>query len=141
LLDILRDFSGWTSSRARPALLGGIQVDDIYVYPPGKKVEIPIYGLVFRGEPSGALHLSFEKHNPQSTLAVESVGDRKVYHAEIGIDWVVAAPWGATLERNGNGQRVLAWDLHGNRVQSSANEVWSLAKLRLHGFRFLREPA
>jgi hypothetical protein len=53
----------------------------------------------------------------------------------------VAAPWGVTLERNGNGQRVLAWDLHGNRIQSRANEVWSLAKLGLHGFRFLREPA
>jgi hypothetical protein len=142
LLDILRDFSGWTSSRARRPLLGGIPVEDLYVYPPGKKVQVPIYGLIFTGEPSGALHLSFEPHNPQSTLEVESKGDRKVYHAETGIDWFVAAPWGATLERNANGQRVvLAWDLHGKRVRSSANEIWSLARLGLHGFRFLREPA
>ena len=35
----------------------------------------------------------------------------------------------------------VAWDLHGNRVRSSANEVWSLANLNLYGFRFLREPA
>jgi len=25
-------------------------------------------------------------------------------------------------------------------MESSANEVWSLANLGLHGFRFLREP-
>jgi hypothetical protein len=141
VLDILGRFPGRTPTRPRWPLLGGIPVEDCYVYPPGKKVQVTIYGLVFPGEPSGALHLSFEPHNPQSTLEVKSEGNSKVYQAETGIDWVVAAPWGATLEQDGNGQRVLTWDLHGNRVQSSANEVWSLAKLGLHGFRFLREPA
>jgi hypothetical protein len=53
----------------------------------------------------------------------------------------VAAPEEATLQRDETGIMVLAWNLHGNRIQSSANEVWSLAKLGLHGFRLVRESA
>jgi hypothetical protein len=94
LLDILRHFSRWTASRDRRSLLGGVPVEDLYVYPPGKKVEVPIYGLVFDGDPRGVLHLSFDPHNPQSALEVESKGKRNVYPAKTGIDWVVAAPWG-----------------------------------------------
>src|SRR5262249_13210081 len=111
----------------------------VYVYPLGR-VEVPIYGLIFRGEPSGALHLSFEPHNPHSRLTIESMGKHDEYPAETGIDWVAAAPEGAKLERNNMGMTALTWDLHGKRMQSSANEVWSLANLGLHGFRFLREP-
>jgi hypothetical protein len=120
--------------------LGDRTVAEVYVYRigPHKPVEVPIYGLVFDGEPGGALHLSFEKHHPDSTLTVDN---RNVYPARTGIDWVVAAPEDAKLERNGNGQRELVWKMYGNPVRSSANEIWSLAHLRLHGFRFLREPA
>jgi hypothetical protein len=139
-LDIKRRFPHDEAIRSPRSLLGGISVEDVFVYPPGE-VEVTVYGLVYRGEPSGCLHLSLEPHDPHSTLAVESMGNRKEYPGETGIDWLVAAPEGATLERDDIGRMVLAWNLHGNRTQSSANEVWSLAKLRLHGFRFLREPA
>jgi len=140
-LDILRRFPHQTPIRSPRSLVGGIPVEDVYVYPLGK-TQVTVYGLIFRGEPSGALHLSLEPHDPHSTLTVESIGKRNVYPAETGIDWVVAAPERATLERDEIGRMVLAWNnLHGNRMQSSANEVWSLAKLGLHGFRFLREPA
>ncbi|MBI1918690.1 MAG: hypothetical protein HYS12_28685 [Planctomycetes bacterium] len=138
--DILRRFPHRGPIRSPRSLLWGISVEEVYVYPLGK-VEVTIYGLVFRGDPVGALHLSFEPHNPHSKLTVGSRGERKEYPAQTGIDWVVAAPEGAKLERNTNGQRVLVWELHGNRMESSANEVWSLANLGLHGFRFLHEPA
>jgi len=139
-LDILRRFPHKTPIRSPHSLLGGIGVEELYVYPLGE-VEVTIYGLIYRGEPSGCLHLSLEPPNAQSTLTVESRGQRHEYPAQTGIDWVVAAPEGASLERDSIGRMVLAWNLHGNRTQSSANEVWSLAKLGLHGFRFLREPA
>ncbi|MCI0459792.1 MAG: hypothetical protein L0Z62_22815 [Gemmataceae bacterium] len=140
-LDILRRFPHRAPIRLPRSLLGGISAEEVYIYPLGK-TPVTIYGLIFRGEPSGALHLSLEPHDSHSTLTVESMGKRNVYPAETGIDWVVAAPEGAKLERDEIGRMVLAWNnLHGNRMQSSANEVWSLAKLGLHGFRFLREPA
>jgi hypothetical protein len=138
--EILRRFPHRTPIRSPYPMLGGIPVEEVYVYPLGR-VEVTIYGMVFRGEPSGCLHLSFEPQNPQSTLTVESKGQRKEYHAETGMDWIVAAPEGATLERNPYGQLVLVWDRHGKRVQSSASDVMSLAHCGLHGFRFLHEPA
>lgn len=139
-LDILRRFPHRMPTQSPRPLFGGIPVEAVYVYPLGK-VNVTIYGLVFRGEPSGALHLSLEPHNPHSSLEVGRGEKRNKYLAETGIDWVVAAPEGAKLERNEIGLMELAWDLRGNRVRSSANEIWSLAKLGLHGFRFLREPA
>jgi hypothetical protein len=139
-LDLLRRFPHTTPIRSPRTLLGGIPIEEVYVYSIGK-VEVTVYGLVFRGEPGGALHLSLEPHNPHCSLTVESNGQRHVYPAAIGIDSIVAAPEGATLERDKAGEIVLAWDLHGNRIQSGANEVWSLAKLGLHGFRLLRESA
>jgi hypothetical protein len=138
-LDTLRRYPHTTPIRSPRSLVGGIPVEEVYVYPLGK-TPVTVHGLVFPGEPSGALHLSLEPHNPQSTLTVESMGKRNVYNAKTGIDWVVAAPAGATLERDELGRLVLAWDLHGKRTHSDANEVWSLARLGLHGFRFLREP-
>jgi hypothetical protein len=140
VLDILRRFPHRTPIRSPRSLLGGISIEEVYVYPLGK-TPVTIYGLVFRGEPSGALHLSLQPHDQHSMMVVESGGNRNEYPAETGIDWVVAAPEGAKLERNEIGLTDLAWDLHGKRMQSSANEIWSLAKLGLHGFRFLREPA
>ena len=138
-LDLLRRFPHRKPIQSPRSLLGGIPVEEVYVYPLGK-TPVPIYGLIFRGEPGGVVHLSLEPPNPHSTLTVESRGERKEYPAETGIDWVVAAPEGARLERDYSRETVLAWDWLGNRTQSSANEVWTLAKLGLHGFRFLREP-
>lgn len=135
-----RRFSGRTLTRVQNLVLGDVFAEEACIYTLGK-TPVPIYGLVYRGEPRIALHLSFEPHNPHSKVIVENMGERNEYPAETGIDWVVAAPEGAKLERNHIGLLELAWeDLHGNRNSSSANEVWSLAKLGLQGFRFLEKP-
>src|SRR6266545_5259985 len=62
-LDILRRFPHQTPIRSPRSLVGGIPVEDVYVYPLGK-TQVTVYGLIFRGEPSGALHLSLEPHDP-----------------------------------------------------------------------------
>jgi hypothetical protein len=139
VLDFQRRYPGRTATLSQSPLFGGIPVEEVYVFPPGK-VEVKIFGMVFRGEPSGGLHFSFEEHNPHAKLEVESMGTRKEYHAQTGIDWLVAAPEGAALERTTSGRTELAWTFRGNKRRSSANEVWTLANLGLHGFRFLREP-
>jgi hypothetical protein len=124
-------------------LLGAMPIEEAYIYPPARKkpAEVTVYGLVYRGDPSKTLHLSLDPQDPNSWLEVEAGGEHRKYPAQIGTDWLVAVPDDAKLERDSYGLRVLAWNLRGNRVQSRANEVWSLAKLGLHGFRFLREPA
>lgn len=143
LLDMLRRYPGRMPTRSRRPLLGGVPVDEVYVYPlvKAKPVEVKIYGLVYRGEPTGALHLSFEPHNRDSKLIVGHGQNRHEYPAEVGLDWIVSAPEGATLERDEIGVKVLAWELRGNRMKSAANEIWSLANLGLHGFRFLSKPS
>jgi hypothetical protein len=140
-LDVLRRFPHRKPIPSPRPLLGGISVEEVYVYPVGK-TPVTIYGLVFPGEPTGASHLSLEPYpdSARFSIEVENNGTRQVYPAKTGIDWVVAAPEGARLERNADGQMVLVWELHGNKMESRANEVWSLAKLGLHGFRFLDEP-
>ncbi len=137
VLAILRRFPDGKPPRSQGFLLGGIPVEDLYVYPPGK-VEVTIYGMIFRGQPDGGLHLSFEPHNPHSWLEEEIKGKRNVYPAEV-MDWVVAAPEGSVLERNDAGRMVLAWNLRGKRTESGPIEIWTFAKLGQHGFRFLRE--
>jgi hypothetical protein len=140
--DLLRRFPHNTPIQSPRALLGDIPAEEVYVYPLGKTT-VTLYGLVFRGEPTRALHLSLEPHDSHGMRIIEEhSGKVTEYPAETGIDWLVAAPESARLERGENGQLVLTWEnLHGHRMRSSANEVWSLANLGLHGFRLLREPA
>jgi hypothetical protein len=139
--EFLRRFPHRTPIRSPLPLLGRIPVEDVFVYPLGK-VKVTIYGMTFHEGPSGgALHLSFDPHNPNTKLVVEREGKRNEYPAKTGIDWVVAAPEGSTLERNELGLRVLVWNRNGTRRRSTANEVWSFAKLGLHGFRFLSQPS
>lgn len=140
VLEVLRQYPGRMPMPSPRSLLGNLPVEEVYIYPPDK-VEVTVFGMVYKGEPDGALHLSLEPHRQPSWLEVEAEGKRITYPAETGINWQVAAPSGATLERDEIGRLVLAWDMHGNRVRSSANEVWSLARLGLHGFRFQREPS
>jgi hypothetical protein len=140
-LDILQDSLGRTTMFFQPSLFGGITVEQVYVYPADKRKEVTIYGLTFRGDPSGLLHLSLEPHNPHSKFITEGMGQINEYPAETGIDWVVAIPEGATLSRSNNiGLPEVVWNFRGNPMHSSANEVLSLAKLGLHGFRVLRQP-
>ena len=140
-LDILRRSPRLKPMRSPQPLFGGIPVEELLVYPLDYK-PVPVYGLIFRGEPGGALHLSLEPHNPNSILTInDNMGQIQKYPADTSLSWIVAAPKSASQERDEIGRLVLAWDCRGNRVLSSANEVWSLAKLELHGFRFLHEPS
>ncbi len=118
-------------------------MEAVYVYPPGE-VEVTMYHVLFPGAPPDVCGIrSLDPLLLEGHFAVEaeSEGKRKEYQGRTGIDCVVAAPEGAELERKDNTQMVLAWALHGKRMHSSADEVWSLAKHRLHGFRVLRESA
>jgi hypothetical protein len=122
-----------------PLLIEDVPIECIYIYPI-MKIDITVYGLIYRGDPSRALHLSLEPHNPNSKMEEERDGKWQTYPAEVGHDWLVAAPEGSTQERDDLGLMVLSWNLRGRRIQSGANEVWSFAKLGMHGFRFLSEP-
>jgi hypothetical protein len=141
-LDLLRRFPHRTPIRSPRSVLGGIGVEEVYVYPLGR-TSVTIYQLCFPGAPdvSGILSLDPLLLSGRHSVGVESQGVRKEYQGETGIACVVAAPEGAKLERNESGQMVLCWDLHGKLTHSSANEVWSLAKFGHHGFRFLEKPA
>jgi hypothetical protein len=141
ILDLLSRFPGGTRTPFPLSYFGGVPVEEVYVYPRAI-VEVPIYSSFFRGQPGGSgVTFSLEPFNPDRWL---EIGDRAApkerYHADISQSWVVAAPEGSCLERDEFGQLVLAWDFRGNRVRSSAQDLWSLAKLGLQGFRFLREP-
>jgi len=135
-LDVLRRFPHSTPIRSPRPLLGGIPVEDLFVYSP-EKTPVKIYRLVFSGAPGDFEHLSFEPHDPHATLTVEG----KEYPAQTDIEWVVAAPLGATLEANEIGRKVLAWDRLGHRMKSTANQVLTFAELGLHGFRVINKPA
>ncbi|HTU93755.1 MAG TPA: hypothetical protein VMF69_26985 [Gemmataceae bacterium] len=139
-LEILRRFPHSAPMRSPRPRIGGMPVEYIYIYSLGK-VQVKIFGLRFRGHPSGCLVLSFEPHSSHISLVEESEGRRNEYPAETGIDWIVAAPEGSTLERNEFGRLVLAWNRNGKRRSSRPNEVWSFAKFGLHGFRFLTQPS
>jgi hypothetical protein len=142
-LEVLRRFPHKAPIRSPRSLLGGVPVEAVYVYPPGE-VEVIVYHLIFPGAPPaecGILSLDPRLLDGRYSVEVESPGERKEYQGKTGISCVVAAPEGAKLERDETGQMVLAWDRHGKRRYSSANEVWSLADLREHGFRILRESA
>jgi hypothetical protein len=121
--------------------LGDLSIDEVYVYPLPSKKELTLYGLVFTGEPHGALHLSLEPQNPNSRLVVESMGQRHEYPADTNMTWVVSVPEESMLERDDLGRLTLAWDLNGRRIQSDANSVWSFARHGLNRFRLIRGPA
>jgi hypothetical protein len=121
-------------------VIGNNAFDDAYIYSP-RFVKVRIYGMIFDGHQPGPLHLSLEPHNPTSKLIIGEGSNSKEYPAKTGIDWEIAAPEGASLERSEIGLMILAWNFGGHRTRSSANEVWSFAKLEMHGFRFLKMPS
>jgi hypothetical protein len=136
-LDILRRFPHKTPIRSPRSLVGRISVEEVYVYPLGKTA-VTIYHLVFPDTPEpGILSLDSALLNGRFSMEVERQGEHKVYPGKTGIDCVVAAPEGAKLERDPDGEMVLNWELHGKKMRSRANDVWSLANLGLHGFRLL----
>ncbi|HEV3383707.1 MAG TPA: hypothetical protein VG097_02765 [Gemmata sp.] len=140
-IDMLRPMWGKTLTYSPPQLLGTVPIEQVYVYALEKK-KITIYGLTFLGDPSGLLHLSFEEQSPYGSFIVEENGTRKEYPAQVGLNWVVAIPEGAKLARkDAVGPLGLVWNFGRNSKESSANEVLSLAKLGLHGFRILRDPS
>ncbi len=132
-------FSGKMLTGDQIPYFGGIQADEVYLYGSMKGNPVTIYGMSFPGAPGVGL-LSWEPHNVHS-VKLESDGQTVEYPAQTGFDWIVAAPEGARLERDKIGRMTLVWDVNGQTKKFSANEVWTFAKLGLHGFRFLSEPA
>lgn len=116
-----------------------VVAETLYIYP-RHSAELTLYGLVFSGDSSGALHLSFEPHGPHCVMTVGEGEGRVEYPGQTGIDRVVAVPDDARVEKDKRGVTVLAWSHRGRRQESTANEVFSLAELGLHGFRVVREP-
>jgi hypothetical protein len=133
-LDILRRYPHRTPIRPPRSVLGGIPIEEVYVYPLGK-TEVTIYHMAFPGAPVWPALLAFDPFPSEGGVWLE---EEMRHRGKPGIECVVAAPQGARLERNEMGERVLTWDRHGKPMQSSAKEVWSLANLGLYGFRFLR---
>jgi hypothetical protein len=121
--------------------LGGVEVEEVYIYP-RKTEEVVIYGSFFRGYPGGSpLTFSFDPFPTGGPLVEDNhAGQRRSYPEDTSLSWIVSAPEGSVVERVDRGLPVLAWNLHGRRTRSSANEIWTLANLGLHGFRFLRVP-
>lgn len=118
-----------------PQTLGGVEAATIYVYP--RTIEkIRIYGSGYPGYPGGGpVSFSFSPIEPAGWLEVESGGETKRYREDTSLSWILAAPEGAKLEGD-----ELVWSLYGRPTRSSAQEIWTLAKLGLHGFRFLDPP-
>jgi hypothetical protein len=136
-----RQYPGMMPNKFPGKCLGDVPIEEAYVYPLPSEKEVTIYGLVYKGEPPGALHLSLEPQNANSWLVVESMGQRHEYPADTSMHWVISVPGESTLERDDIGRLTLVWDLRGRRIQSDANSVWSFARHGLHGFRFVRGPA
>lgn len=134
-------FSGKMLTGDQIPYFGGIQVEEVYLYASMKGNPVKIYGMSFPGAPGDVLHLSLEPHSVHSVLQCESDGQTIEYPAQTGFDWIVAAPEEARLERDTIGRMTLVWDVNGQRKEFSANDVWTFAKLGLHGFRFLNETA
>ena len=135
-LDVLRRSYGGTPPWSHRSMFGGLPTEEVFVYSL-TPVKITIYGMTFREEPTAALHLSFEQHNPHSALMIEN----HPYPAEIGMDWVVAAPEGAKIERSSRPAKLVWHDLQGKVRRSTPNEILSFATEGLHGFRIIHEPS
>ena len=136
VLELLTRHPGPLPDHFGPQTLGNLSVEEVYVYP-RKTEKVTVYHMVFPGAPVSPVILSLEPFPPNGHNWLD---EQKLYRGETGIDCIVAAPEGAKLERDESGRTVLAWNLRGNRRHSNANEVWSLANLRLQGFRFFRDP-
>ena len=138
VLDLLRRYPHKAPIVPPRTLMGRIPVEEVYVYPLAK-TPVTLYHLVYPGAPGvvGILSLDPSVLDSRFFVEMETPEGGKVFQGKAGIDCLVVAPEGARLERNEFGEITLAWDLHGKPQHSSANEVWSLANLRLHGFRLL----
>jgi len=91
--------------RYRGERLGNLSFADSYIYVPLKSLrrseEVTIYGLSYKGEPTGALFLSLELQNPNARLIVEEMGHRHEYPADTSTTWAVSVPgdrrWNGTI--------------------------------------------
>jgi hypothetical protein len=138
VLDLLERSPGGTRTPMQVSFFGGIPVEEVYVYP-SEIVEVTIYSSFFRGQPGGSgVSFSLEPFSPDSWLQIGENPER--YPADTSQSWVIEAPKGSVLERDQYGQLLLAWNFRGHRVRSSAQDLWSLARLGLQGFRLLKEP-
>jgi hypothetical protein len=132
VIELMKLFRGRGPVRLRDRLLGETPMDEVYLYTMGE-VNVSIHGLTYPGDPTGAVHLTFEKPILNSKLVVNG----KEYSAKV-IDWEIAAPAGSKVESNGSGRQVLKWYFRDKCVESDANQALSLASLELHGFRIIQ---
>jgi hypothetical protein len=140
IVNFLKRFPHTAQTFLTRSVFADLSFEGIYIYSLGE-IDVPIYGLYFEGEPSGSLHLSFERHNPKSKIIEEDpAGVCREYHAKTGFDWVIAAPEGVKLERDEHQMMVLSVEIRGQRRQLKPNRVMAYADLGLHGFRIVREP-
>jgi hypothetical protein len=139
VLNLLERFPGGTRVPLQVSFFGGMPVEEVYVYP-NATVDVTIYSSFYPRQPGGSgVTFSLEPFSPDSWLQIGDNPER--YPADTSQSWVIEAPEGSVLERDQHGQLVLVWNYRGKRVRSSAQELWSLARLGLQGFRFLKEPA
>jgi hypothetical protein len=117
--------------------LGHLAIEESFIYP--RSMEVTIYGLSYKGDPTHLVHLSFTPHNPNSRMLVGREGEEE-YPADTSMTWVVTVPEGSVLERDDLGRLVLAWDLDGGRIQSDAGEALVYARRGTYGFHIVREP-
>ncbi len=135
VIELMKRFPDRGPVRLRDRMLGETPMDEVYLYSLGE-VKVKIHGLIYTGDPTGAVHLAFEKQIPNSKMVV----DGKEYQAKI-VDWEIAAPAGSKIECNSSGKLVLKWYFRDKWVESDANQALSLASLELHGFRIIQGQA
>jgi len=94
-------------------------------------MEVTVYGLTYRDEPSGMLVLALEPHPSNCQFSI----DQQDFVADTSLSWRIQVPENSRLERDSLGRLVLAWFFENRSEHSPANEVFSLARLGLLGFR------
>jgi hypothetical protein len=103
-------------------------------------MEVKIYGLSYNIGNDSPLHLSFDSLDCAGRLVVESVsGQRQEYQPELMTPLSVTVPDNSELGLSEIGLRILKWTRGGKGFGSSANEVWTFAKMGIHGFKFDRD--
>jgi hypothetical protein len=108
-------------------------------------MKVPIYRISYKEAPDKEapgdfIFFSLEPYNQNGRMIFESEGKKHEYTADTSLIGEAAGPEGATLERDRTGRLVLAWDLHGERIQSDAGEIFIYAERGLYGFQWVSKP-
>jgi hypothetical protein len=103
-------------------------------------MEVTLFGSVRSDGLSESVALSFESHGAEMAT-VDSDCAAQTGPTLAKRAYLVWVPVGSTLLRNDDASPMLLyWNLPDGHVRSTANEVYDLAKARVHGFRFVGKP-